>query len=893
MQTGRNLLDSLAARGRSTAGWDVSSARSLAHRLVAREFAAAQVRPTDDLDEAGLLDQALDTALSEQESRFGVMAEGVGFRNAAHEAVRTLRIAGVTAEGFQAVSLADAAKHRVLARTLAEYESRLRSNHLADPAEVFHQSLAVLESGRLAGVARVYLVPGFRMRGLTGRFLAGLRARGAETLACDPTVGLDPDGTTLWQAGEPAHNLSFLHAPEQGIPTGVPELFAAASPRDELREVLRRVVALGLPWNQVEIITADPSYPALLDGLARRLGIPVRYATGLPAGRTPAGRAVAEHLASLEARLFGNRTSAAVIAAHAAEFLTELEADPVRDALLHRAERIAATLHRAMPSSTAIRSVQGRLALHVNPSLDEDDQPGGPDGLLLSEIQHGGRTGRAATFIVGLSADVFPGAGYQDPLLSDEDRRRIAAVLPEATSGLPSSGEILGERRHALAATLAGLRGHVTLSYPGWNTGEARPVDPAAVVLQAFRVRQGDPTANYQDLRNSLGGLCGPVPRSSAHLDGADVWFGALRGSRTPVDGMAQVRAAFAGLAGGLTAREALGSPEPGPHHGIVEPRPELWDPRRNPELIVSASRLETLGRCPHQYLLKYVLRARVPDQPAGPDTWLAPNHRGTLLHRVFDRTLKQARQDDLAHTDERFFEFALGMLDEAAEETRAEIAPPSEVVFLRERDDLRRDLRVWVASLQEVGVEWVDFEMEFGPDRDHPPVLVQLPGGKFWTLGAIDRVDRLPDGSLRIVDYKTGSPTKYARKTGIFDGGRRLQHFIYSRAAEALLDAPVDRMEYRFPSERGKNDSRVFTRAQLASGADLIDGMLNMVSHGHFLPTETSDDCRYCDYAAACRIRRDDRGNVADAPLAEWAAEYAEELDAYEPLLRARTAFN
>jgi ATP-dependent helicase/nuclease subunit B len=302
---------------------------------------------------------------------------------------------------------------------------------------------------------------------------------------------------------------------------------------------------------------------------------------------------------------------------------------------------------------------------------------------------------------------------------------------------------------------------------------------------------------------------------------------------------------------------------------------------------------LETLGRCPHQYLLKYVLNARVPDQPAGPDTWLAPHHRGTLLHRVFDRTLKQARDSDLAHSHERFFEFALGMLDKAADEMRAEIAPPSEMVFLRERDELRRDLRVWVASLGEPGVEWVDFEMEFGPGRDYPPVLVQLPNSEFWTLGAIDRVDRLPDGSLRIVDYKTGSPNKYARKTGIFDGGRRLQHFIYSQAAEALLDAPVDRMEYRFPSERGKNDSRTFTRAQLASGAELIDGMLNMVARGHFLPTETSDDCRFCDHGAVCRIRRDARGNVVGAPLAEWAAEHAEAMDAYEPLLRARTAFN
>lgn len=890
-RTGHELLGTAAERGVATEDWEPTTPRNLAYKLVAADLGRAALSPADDLDEAGLLDVALDAALADLgDPRFSALAEGPGFRTAAHEAVRTLRLAGVDADALASVPLGDPVRHRLLVRTLAEYEAGLRNARLADLADVFRRAATAVISGQLPASTQLHLVAGLRRRGWAGRFVATLAASGAEILAGDPTLGLEPGGYQVWRAGDPVHPLSWLHAPQKGAAVGTPDLFAAASPRDELREVLRRVVTLGLSWDQVEIVGVDPSYAALLDGSVRRLGIPVRYAAGLPAARTPAGRAVTEHLAGPAMRALGGRCSEAAVAAHAAEFLFALPADPARDRLLHRAERIAATLHRRTTAAAAVRSVQGRLGLHVPLAAEEDDAAAGEGGgLLFSELQHGGRSGRPATFVVGLSAEVFPGAGIQDPLLPDEDRARIGAALPDAADGLPSVAERLRERRHALAATLAGLRGQVTLSYPGWHPGEARRTDPAAPVLQAFRVREGDPTLDYDRLRQALGRLRGPVPRGSASVDGTDVWLAALRGGEVPVDGTLQVREAFAALGAGLRAREGLAAAEPLPYHGLVPAEPERWDPRRNPAVIVSASRLETLGRCPHAYMIKYVLRVRVPDSPVAEDRWLEASHRGTLLHDVFDDTLTRARDEGIAATDPRLLELALDALEAAAGEVRAERSPPSEMAYLREMADMRRDLRVWIASLDEPGVEWVECEMEFGPGKDHPPVPVQLPGGVLLTLGAIDRVDRLPGGALRVVDYKTGSPAKYAAKSGVFDGGRRLQHFVYTRAAEALLGAPVDRMEYHFPTERGENGRRGFAREELEAGAEVLDGLLDMVARGHFLPTEDRDDCRYCDYRSVCRVQTDKHGSVSASPLADWAAERAEHLEHYGPLLQAR----
>jgi len=52
--------------------------------------------------------------------------------------------------------------------------------------------------------------------------------------------------------------------------------------------------------------------------------------------------------------------------------------------------------------------------------------------------------------------------------------------------------------------------------------------------------------------------------------------------------------------------------------------------------------------------------------------------------------------------------------------------------------------------------------------------------------------VDRLPDGTLRIIDYKTGSDYGYAPSTkeGPLKGGRRMQAALYAHAAGVLLGA-------------------------------------------------------------------------------------------------------
>ncbi|MGH7480838.1 MAG: RecB family exonuclease, partial [Longimicrobiales bacterium] len=342
------------------------------------------------------------------------------------------------------------------------------------------------------------------------------------------------------------------------------------------------------------------------------------------------------------------------------------------------------------------------------------------------------------------------------------------------------------------------------------------------------------------------------------------------------------------GLDAGLTAAAGRGSPEPGPYHGVIGPRLGL-DPRDDPDAVLSAHRLQTLGTCPLRYFYRYVLHLATPDEAdIASDRWLDPRVRGGLLHAVYEVSLRRARVQGIALATPAFDALIDDALAEALAHTRRIVPTPGESVLRREVDALRADAATFVRMIRDLDPDCVEVELAFGFGAGEP-VRIDLPGGAIQLGGRIDRIDRLPDGRLVVVDYKTGAVRPFRRDTGVFDGGRRLQHALYAHAAELLLGHPVARAEYHFPTRKGRSETRAYDAAVLRPALPLIDGLLDMAASGRFLPTPHPEDCRFCDYAAICRARPA-RYDAMDSPLAAWAAErVAEGAPAYDPLRAAR----
>ncbi len=540
--------------------------------------------------------------------------------------------------------------------------------------------------------------------------------------------------------------------------------------------------------------------------------------------------------------------------------------DTALERMTQTLERIETALVRETDYRAAAAIVRRHIAFPVPAPRAEGSAPWSSAGgaLYLTDIGSGGRTGRRATFVVGLDAHRLGGSATQDPYLLDRDRMQLAG------SDLPLSTDRVRERRFRLAALLARLRGSVCLSYAAWDPAEARAVSPSAELLQAFRLMRNDPAATFEDLETHVRERAGLVPRRPVRLDATDVWLGSLESNGRLLDGEEMVREAFPLIGAGLRARDALAGDVVTAFHGQTTPRPAL-DPRRNPELAVSASALASLGACAKRYFYGYVARVWPPDDPAyDPEGWLDALGRGSILHRVYERALTEARTEDIGYHEPAFESLVATILGEEVTLAVREVPAPSDAVRARELEALAGDAESFIDMIRQSPPAWIATERAFGL-RGEDPLPFPTPSGDVLVRGAIDRIDRLARG-LRVVDYKTGGTFSFASKRGIWDGGRRLQHVIYSAVASRLHDARTLAMEYHFPTRKGENQTRAYSADDLIAGPELVARLLDLVAGGHFLPTDDAGDCRFCNYQAICRVRETDFG--ANSPLAEWVKE-------------------
>jgi ATP-dependent helicase/nuclease subunit B len=396
-------------------------------------------------------------------------------------------------------------------------------------------------------------------------------------------------------------------------------------------------------------------------------------------------------------------------------------------------------------------------------------------------------------------------------------------------------------------------------------------VAPAPEMLQALRLMTRDPSADYDELRRAVGSLACAVPRGAGRIDDADIWFSLLSRDGVLVAGTDIVRDAYPGLDRGLTAIDARSSPEFTAWHGRLTPRPEL-DPRGRPDQTVSAKRLETLGTCPHRYMLHYVLGVVPPeDAEFAPDRWLSAMDRGRLLHAVYRRALEAAKAREQTYESDAFEATVHETLEAEIERMRDRLAPPGEAVYDLERERLRDEVGLFVRMVRRHGAPWERVELSFGRRLEDPPVDIELPGGVVRAAGAIDRIDRESDGRLVIIDYKTGSPAGFGREEAVFNGGRRIQHALYAAAARRILRDDVARAEYHFPTYRGENQRVSYEEKSLRKARAIVNGLLDVVAAGRFYPTDDADDCRFCDYREVCRVR-DASALRTDSALADWS---------------------
>jgi len=122
---------------------------------------------------------------------------------------------------------------------------------------------------------------------------------------------------------------------------------------------------------------------------------------------------------------------------------------------------------------------------------------------------------------------------------------------------------------------------------------------------------------------------------------------------------------------------------------------------------------------------------------------------RGTLVHQVLEDIFDRPPAERTPATAHALLEPTWAALQERSQRTREVAATLDEPA--------------WLASAHEVLDRWFELEdpTRLEPAEREAHVEARLANG-LTVRGIIDRLDRAPDGALRVVDYKTGSsPTE------------------------------------------------------------------------------------------------------------------------------------
>ncbi|MBA3654094.1 MAG: PD-(D/E)XK nuclease family protein [Actinobacteria bacterium] len=278
----------------------------------------------------------------------------------------------------------------------------------------------------------------------------------------------------------------------------------------------------------------------------------------------------------------------------------------------------------------------------------------------------------------------------------------------------------------------------------------------------------------------------------------------------------------------------------------------------------MSPTSLEAYAVCPARYFYSKVLNLGPPEKPEEIRR-IAPMTKGSLVHEVLERFIVDA----LAHPSTRREAHLLELAEAAFDDYHARGLTGVPLLWQYERELMRRELTRFFAE-DDDGSEPLAAELTFGRHGEQPVVLTLPGGGQIGFRGTADRVDRTPEGTIRVTDYKTGSDKKYeALADDPVARGQLLQLPLYGLAARARFGDETTPIESRYwmVSERSgfRRHSVAVDDATVARLHDVLDVLVAGIAAGRFpaRPGEEDwrggwDHCRFCDFDRVCPADRD-----------------------------------
>jgi ATP-dependent helicase/DNAse subunit B len=476
----------------------------------------------------------------------------------------------------------------------------------------------------------------------------------------------------------------------------------------------------------------------------------------------------------------------------------------------------------------AVEATQYRLPIH----------PAREELLVADVIQARGLPFRAVA-VLGLAEGEFPATVREDPFLRDTDRKAMRDAFDLQLESSAESAEIeffyetitRPSQRLLLTRPRLADNGAQWQASPYWEE-VCRLTDQKPRKLTSELVLSPAAAASWPELMESI----------AAHPDLAVYhWVQQTQPER------------IAALERTVHALKMRRGREASELDGELSVLADTFARRFRTGHVWSATRLETYRSCPFGFFVGKVLYLeRWPEPVKGLDA----RQLGSIYHRILEKVYQKVTdRGDVQQLLEALPAVGNAVLDAAPQQdgfresawwdqTREEIL-----------ENVRRSLQALADQAE--GYTPYGWELRLGFE-DQTTFMPGRGNDRFRLHGYIDRVDCDGQGQLRVIDYKTGSPSAYSNRA--VAEGKKLQLPLYALAArDALgLGKPADGFYWHVQhAEPSSFTLRTFEGGPGGAMSTAIEKALEAVHGargGHFVPRPPDEGCPdYCPAASFC----------------------------------------
>ena len=241
-----------------------------------------------------------------------------------------------------------------------------------------------------------------------------------------------------------------------------------------------------------------------------------------------------------------------------------------------------------------------------------------------------------------------------------------------------------------------------------------------------------------------------------------------------------------------------------------------------------SYSQLTTFERCPRQYEYSYILK--IPQPPTANLSFGSTLHN-TLLE--FYKNVGQSKQASLFTDYEE--DLSLEKLFSIYEDKWIPYGHESKV-HMETRKERGKEI---------LSTFYERFKHDI-PRVEYLEKAFKLKVGDYTISGRIDRADKLSDGTLEIIDYKTGK-AKSQKKVD-----EDLQLALYALATAQCFNQPASKMTLYFLDE----DEVVTTEPDektLQKAEEKVKTLGDAINQFNFTPAPSKFVCKWCSYNKIC----------------------------------------